>query len=378
MAARTKPVPEVHLTWDQALSWRVGRQLLSRPLDDPLDVVSELGGVQAQLASSALQATAIRSTSLPDVGSLLWERRELVKTWAMRGTLHLLTPSSYRDWVTVMSDNPPRITPGWEKYHGVTAAQLESVTEAIAGVVGPDPMTREELTAAVVDATGDTVVGAAMQSGWGQVLKPAANRGYLVQGPPRGRNVTFVSPSAWLGGTDAPSLEQATLSLTLRFFTAHEPATSDDFGRWLGRAHATARRFMSVAMEDLIPVSVEGGLAWMTAEGAEGAAGSSPVPGSYLLPGFDPWTLAPLSHRAVTIPEGRVPEVSRTAGWIAPVIVVDGRVAGTWAAEGGVVSLSPFDRPAKGLVDAVEGHIASRYHGLLGEKPVIGFADSDG
>jgi Winged helix DNA-binding domain len=55
--------------------------------------------------------------------------------------------------------------------------------------------------------------------------------------------------------------------------------------------------------------------------------------GVVLLPGFDPWVIAPLSHRTRTIPPGRTPEVSRTAGWISPVLVVDGAVAGVWRLE---------------------------------------------
>ena len=33
--------------------------------------------------------------------------------------------------------------------------------------------------------------------------------------------------------------------------------------------------------------------------------------GAHLLPGFDPYTLAPISHREHIIPEGKVDEVSR-------------------------------------------------------------------
>ena len=68
----------------------------------------------------------------------------------------------------------------------------------------------------------------------------------------------------------------------------------------------------------------------MTPAGATAAGGAGAPEGVALLPGFDPWVLAPISHRAHTIPDGHVDDVSRTAGWISPVLLVDGRVAGTW------------------------------------------------
>jgi hypothetical protein len=50
--------------------------------------------------------------------------------------------------------------------------------------------------------------------------------------------------------------------------------------------------------------------------------------------------LVPREHRR---------DVSRTAGWIAPVVVDDGRVVGTWSLDDGGVT--PFD----GTLDDLEG-----------------------
>ena len=372
MTAFTSPTPQVELTWDQALSWRVGQQMLRQPLSDPVRVVAALGGVQAQVASSALQVTAIRASSRPDLDDLLWHRRTLVKTWAMRGTLHLLPSKEFRRWVAVMRQRPQRITPGWEKYHGVSASQLEAITVAIAEVMSDEPMTREEMTVAVIDATGDTALGAALKSGWSQVLKPAAHQGLLIQGPPRGRNVTFVSPTAWLGEINDPRPDDAVPDLVERFFEVNGPATSDDFARWLGRAHKTARDLMRTALERLVPVAVEGWTAWMTTSGAADASTAGPVPGVYLLPGFDPYTLSPISHREHTIPPGRLNDVSRAAGWIAPVILDEGRIIGTWeSGPGETITLQPFGRVGKSTLAGLEHHVNDRYQGLLGADPRI-------
>ena len=360
------------LTWDQALAWRLGQQLLDSPGTDPVRVISKIGGVQAQVASSAAQAVAIRSKRLPDIEHLLWEKRRLVKTWAMRGTLHLLSASEIGVWIAALRQRPWKITPAWEKYHGIRKSQLDSLTGAIPDVISGEPMTREELTAAVVAKTRDRGLGEALSSGWSQVLKPAANRGLLVQGPPRGRNVTFVDPGAWLGSAIAePSAEEAMPVVVERFLDVNGPATISDFARWFGVDPKTGRELMTPVVENLVPVDIEGYQGLLTKAGAKAAAKSKPAENAHLLPGFDPYTLAPISHREHIIPEGKVDEVSRAAGWIAPVILVDGRIVGTWETEDGSIALHPFGRISRKTVSMLEDHVEWRYHGLLGASVAV-------
>jgi hypothetical protein len=88
-----------------------------------------------------------------------------------------------------------------------------------------------------------------------------------------------------------------------------------------------------------------------------------------LLPGFDPYTVAPISARAYAIPDGFVDRVSRTAGWISPVLVVDGMIRGTWsherAADKVTVEVAAF-APVPKAVKAAATECARRYAALLG------------
>ncbi|MGH8871279.1 MAG: DNA glycosylase AlkZ-like family protein [Acidimicrobiia bacterium] len=55
----------------------------------------------------------VRSTSVPDPDRLLWQERSLVKTRAMRGTLHLLPADELGTWIAAMRRRERRITPAW-------------------------------------------------------------------------------------------------------------------------------------------------------------------------------------------------------------------------------------------------------------------------
>lgn len=368
---RVEPKPELELTWDQTLAWRLKRQLLvGAASSDPVHTVSALAGVQTQVATSATQALVIRGDTVPDLDDLLWKRRSLIKTWAMRGTLHLLPAAEIGVWFSALRQRPWKITAAWERHHGITASQLAAITESIPEILSATPMTREELTGSIVDRVRDPELGVALASGWSQVLKPAANQGLLAQGPPRGKHVTFVDPSQWLGKVAADVDPKPAMSTVVaRFLDSSGPAGVDDFARWLGVDPKTGRELMTPHLLDMVPVSVEGLTGWLTPKGATEVGDHDPPTGVLLLPGFDPYTLAPLSHRRYTIPEGKVDLVSRKAGWISPVILDEGRVIGTWETGTDEVVVSPFAKLGRSKLAGLSDHIEGRYHGLLGASP---------
>lgn len=340
--------PDLATTWPQVCGWRLARQHVTVPANDAVAVASRLCGVQAQVTSSAQATVGLRSPATPDdLDAALWTDRTLVRTWAMRGTLHWLPAAEFGLWIAALTTRPWRITASWEKYHGVTAGEVDAVTAAIPEVLAGQRLTREELARGLADATGLTHLAEQLTSGWGAVLKPAANRGLLCFGPDRDRNITFVRPDDWLDDTGpAPAPDEAMRQVLWRFLDAYGPATHADVARWFGEREPFGRRLLASHADDLALAEVDGHRGWLTPEGVAGLVDHPPAEGVVLLGGFDPYVLAPISHRDAIIPAGRLDRVSRTGGWISAVVVVDGMVAGTWTAEddGGVtrIVVAPF------------------------------------
>lgn len=358
LAERT---PDLVTTWPQVCGWRLERQHVTRPADDLLTVAAALGGVQAQVTSSARFTVGLRSpgTTADELDAALWTDRSLVKTWAMRGTLHWLASSEYALWVSALTTREWRITPSWERYHGVTAAELAAITEAIPEALAGRRLTRDELAQRLADLTANPHLGEQLRSGWGAVLKPAANRGLLCFGPDRGRNVTFVRPDDWLGDIGpAPAPADALWQVLRRFLDAYGPATHADFGRWFGVPERAARALFAAHADQLVVAAIDGHRAWLTTEGAARLSRSAAADGVALLGGFDPYVLAPISHRDVIVPAGHLDDVSRTAGWISAVVLVNGFVAGTWTAaprdRGTALTVTPFTTLSATDVAAIE------------------------
>lgn len=213
---------------------------------------------------------------------------------------------------------------------------------AIPEVLDATPMTREELAGAVVAATGREDLRPALVQGWGAVLKPAAFRGLLCFGPPRGRSVTFVAPRRWLAGWREVDTGEAVDALALAYVGAYGPADHQAFARWTGLSPALCRAGFTR-------------LAWVDVAGTTGAVPREALPDLLaaaglptvvrLLPAFDPYVVGGL-RQLDAVATGNPALISRPQGWVSPALVVDGRIEGTWEAtargERLEITVSPF------------------------------------
>ena len=72
---------------DDILLLRMNRQYLFAPAKDEFTVLRGLCGLQAQFYGNCLHALRLRCGKAPDEDIL---RTSAVKTWTLRGTLHLI------------------------------------------------------------------------------------------------------------------------------------------------------------------------------------------------------------------------------------------------------------------------------------------------
>jgi hypothetical protein len=346
---KAKPPVEGELTWAQVHAFRLqGHHLMSRaPKKELARVVGQIGGVQAQVMSAAELQVGVRvDCRVADVRDALWKRKTLVKTWLMRGTLHLVPSADLPLFTAAMSAYGVRNTNAWLKWLQISAAELTDLTDAIGDALNGQALTREELIAKVAKGRSEHIQ-AAMKSGWGGVLKPVARAGLLCFGPSRGQSVTFVRPEKWLDSWREMDSDASLTELARGYLRAYGPATKSDFARWWGTWPGVGNRAWAGLAGDLASVSIDGQRADLLASDLERIK-KQPTGGSVqLLPPFDPYVMGH-SSRDHIVEAANLSKVSRTAGWISAVVLVDGRVAGTWtyqAAKGTLlVMVEPFQR----------------------------------
>lgn len=332
------------VTWNQAAAWRVQRQHLNQRAraGSMLKVASRLCGLHAQVLSSAELTLWARVDGLKRnaVQRALWEDRTLVKTWAMRGTLHLLPSFEMALWHGALGTSRRYLRPvAWKNYLGITMEELGRLTEAIAAALQDRVLTRVELADEVHRITGSATLGKKLgESSWGTILKPAAFAGGLCFGPSVGQCVRFTHPKSWLAARQATNSKTdpqiATATITRRYLAAYGPATFHDLARWWGGGGmSTARQWIAALGQEVCAVDLEGTPAWMLSKHARELRELPPARSVRLLPGFDQYVVAASRHAEHLLSGGLRSSVYRPQGWISPVLLVNGIMLGTWRHE---------------------------------------------
>ncbi len=323
------------LTWDEVRVRRLDRSRLSMPAPRTrlVEVVREVGGIHAQVASAAELALSARVRGLTQghVTAALWEERSLVKTWTLRGTLHLHPADELGLWLAARR----AVVGDWYVHHELTPQEAGVILAAIADALDGRCLTREELVEAVSPHVG-TWAREHIGSGWGTVLGPAALNGVLVHGPPRGTRVTFVRPDQWLGPQPEHDPPAALAEVLRRYLAAYGPATPREFAQWFGatRFMPKGRKALLDAVSDeLVEVEVEGRTAAMLARKDRAPAAPASV---RLIPEYDAFVMGFRERDRLFSPDaaartqahgkGRL-EGPGAVAWL----LVEGAVAGTWS-----------------------------------------------
>lgn len=363
------------LTWAQVHAMRVERHRLKTraPKKDLAKVVAEIGGAQAQVMSAAeLQIVARVDCSVEDVRKALWKEKTLVKTWLMRGTLHLIPADDLPVYAAAMRTRWVKPSDAWLKFLGVSEPELRSLVGTIAGALNGQPMTREEVIAMAGKGQPENV-WKWLKSGWGGVLKPVARQGLLCFGPSRAQNVTFVRPQEWLGHWRDIEPDSALLEVARRYLRTYGPATKTDFTRWFGNWPGAGNAAWSGLAGELARVTVDGVRADMLAADLPKLARVKVEQSVALLPTFDPYLMGHSNRDHLFDPKHRA-KVSRTAGWISAVVLVQGQVAGTWTHRVTATTMRITIEPFKALPAAVKAEIQVRAESLA---EAIGLAKAE-
>ncbi len=323
------------LQWYQVHAWRLSQHGLSPRFSsqDVVQAVTCTGGIQAQVMSAAELAlcTRVEGLSPHDVHSALWQDHTLVKTWAMRGTLHLLAARELplyvaaRDW---------QHTASWSNYFaafGLSPAQQEAFLLAVPHVLEQGPLTRLQLADAVAKHTGVARVrDLILSSSWGSPLKPSAYLGDLCFGPGQGKTVTFMNPRGWIGKWQPIEPELALQEMARRYLQAYGPATPEDFAFWWGYQKGLARKLFQSLAEELEEVEVEGWQALALRATLPLMQSVEPVEAIHLLPLFDAYTIGVPRDCEPLLAAAYKRQVFNLQGWTFAVILVNGSIQGVW------------------------------------------------
>ena len=351
---------------------RVAAQQLHRPEPalSPSALVERLCGVQAQAIDAAALAVRARTAGATqaDVAHARVRERTLVRTWAMRGTLHLVAAPDV-GWllpllapVCVPAASRRLAQLGVDRDAGGKAVRLIGELLADEG-----PLTRAQIARALARRGIRTDGQRAYH-----LVRLAGLEGIACMGCDRDGEPTFVLVRDWIASETALPREDALAELARRYLAAYGPAEPGDMARWSGLSVAEARAGWRKIAGDLLTVDVGGRTAWML---RSHGSPEPPHPAVRLLPSFDPYLLA-YRRRDFALSPQYASAVNRGGGWLHPIVVSDGRVVGTWSAERRkarlFVTVRAFARLAgriEAMLDA-EAEDVARFVGVTAELAI--------
>jgi hypothetical protein len=367
------------VTWSQVLSFRLHRHGLAgqdRPTD-PATVCRNIYGMQAQVMSAAeLQFwTRMPGLHCDQIHSALWEKRSLIKSSLMRQTLHIIAAADFAICISALTASRMAVLQRiMTRYGNITQEETDEINAAILEALAAGPMTQPELKEKVLAITGKKIKKY-MEYAWSiQLFRPALVQGLICYGPDQGKKSTFVRVDQWLPKQKKIAEQKAKQILLSRFLNVYGPATLADFCKWSGIGMREAKPVWTAIEKELVQMSVEGKEAWIHQEEVDYLREASPsVNNLRLLPYFDPYLLghAETEHLLEPVYYKRV---YRNQGWISPVILLGGKVVGTWSHKNRGKRLPITVEPFGKLTKAVRGKIekeADRLGGFLGTLPDI-------
>ncbi len=269
------------------------------------------------------------------IRTALWDERRLVKTYGIRGTVHLFPSEELALWMAANRARSVRSDAAERKrldYLRLRPEQVAALVDGISTALDGKILTLRELGDEVVRRTGAWAAESANEAwvtgwpNWRTALGTAAMEGLLCFGPNRGNEVTFVRPDQWLGGSQLADPDDALREVFRRYLRTYGPATTRDFAQWFNLPGPAARDLADSMRAQLIEVRVEGKrtplLAVEDFNDDDASAGSV-----RLLPHFD-------CYLRGCQPRDRLvgTHAKRAAGGTGqfPILLVDGVVAGVW------------------------------------------------
>lgn len=308
------------------------------------EVVAALGGIQAQAMPAATLAVRPRSRGLiaGDVSRARNEERSIVRTWAMRGTLHLLAAAD-AGWMVALL-GPIFAAKGRRRRRqlGIDDALAERAVGEIRRLLEAGPLPRD----GVIEGLAARGIAFEPRSQAPiHLIALAAMQGVLCYGPDRDGDETFVLVTDWIGERRPIAPATAARRLAERYLAAHGPAGALDFAAWSGLPMAMAREACAAVPPPHPPPSRE----------------SQARPSVRLLPAFDEYLLG-YAGREFALTPALERRLQRGGGWIHPGVIADGRGIGAWRTQrrGGrlEVLVEPFERITQAIATGIQAEVS--------------------
>jgi len=336
---------------------------------DLVTVVSDVCGLHAQAVTTPYLSLWNRVEDLEDalLDEALYKAKSLVKTWVMRGTLHVIPSAD----LAIYNRALRRM---WFEHHGrfMRAPDWPSKEERrnviypkILEALAQKPLKRKDLNDKVRSLLkAESKPYKRLFSGWGGILKETAYEGLTVYAQPAERESCFARLDKWLPYIELNRIseEEAREKLLVRYLRGYGPATQQDFCLWSGLTAFDAKEAIESAGSIAEEVEVEGAKGrYLLLKQDIKLLDSIDIDEKALpclLPKYDSLLLGHKDRTRIISDEHKQRVFKPKAGDIAATVLINGRIAGTWRHKKTkrllTIMITPFEKIAKEDLKEIE------------------------
>lgn len=309
---------------------RLARQHLVSPVSMQ-QAVQDLCGVQAQFLSNAMHALQIRSFDFSEEHA----RNELLKSWTLRGTMHVFAQADLALMLHEGRGHLLRPCDTLEADEFISKERKVFFADLIVSMIGQGKDEREVLkeictSHGMTEAEGESVFNA-----WGGTIRALCEAGRICH-VTQERKAFRLCPDFTPLEKDAAGVE-----LARRYFTHYGLATVRDAAYFFGETQKQIKSWM-----DQLPLEASAfdGKTFYHLPCDDDQYAS--VPDCLFLAGFDPLMLGYEKKESLFLPQEYLRGIFNLAGIVMPAVLLRGSVAGRWKKTGKRLNVMMFKNMA--------------------------------
>jgi len=349
--------------------------LSTSSFDSAESVVAHLGAVQAQDFSAAKWAVGLRMQNATDViVEKAFNEGKFLRTHVMRPTWHFVLPEDIRWMLQLTAPRVRRILAPYDQMLEITKETLSQSQDEIKNALeGKKFLTRTEL-ADQLEKKDLRVRGQRL----GHILMYAELDGLICSGPRRGKQFTYALLEDRVPKYLKLSREESLAKLALKYFTSHGPAQTRDFAWWSGLSAKDAKQAVDAIQSKLNQTILNGKTYWFSQKMWSRGQGSQIVlldsdKQAFLISIYDEYTIA-YKDRSEISEKRDIERMILKGNAFTAVIVLDGKVAGTWKRilkkDSVEIKLNPFKKLDEVKLELIK-KAADRYGKFLNKAVIL-------
>ena len=344
---------------------RLLNQDLASPLfTHPADIVYYLGAIQAQDYTGAKWAIAQRLKGASDKTiENAFTKGHIIRTHVMRPTWHFVHPLDIRWMLELTAPRVMAIAGTQHRQFQLDNGVFSKCEKAlISAMEGGKQLMRNEIAETLQHAGVET-----NELRFIHIMMQMELIGLVCSGGRQGKQFTYALLNERVPPVKSLDKREALTMLAERYFTAHGPATLQDYVWWSGLTVADAKVGLEMIKHKLSSATSDSNTYWL-AEQPNIRKAKSPI--AFLLPNYDEYIVS-YKDRSATIAASDINKADPRGTIFNHTIIANGKIIGTWKRNIGKtrvdIELTPFS-PLSKINHAAITSAAKRYARFLGLK----------